>query len=543
MPASETHEGRRGGPLPTALLWCGVGLAPVAALLLLLGQTTAFLRLAAALVIGAVVLIGLSMALRPNPERVRADIEDLLYDEIDSLHADARADIATAARATHRAFGEKLLALQNLVESLRAEVEALRVQVEQATVAAGPPHGVRARAAPRVPAGHSGVGGHPGVVRHTETVVTTRQTTLVDSDESGRGTVYGSRSARVPDPAEPARRGDRPAPAARREPGPSEESWTDQLLRERFGDRFGVRLTDRVSGGADGERRHAAPELPAERESEDELITGLRTSDRWASVRSDDRGKELRMGERRAAVRADESGTELRIEDRWAAVLREDARRQEMRRADTHLAETHRADAHRPETHRDGATGDESWRPASRRDRDADRDDERDWRDGERDRARVRGRTRDDERDDLGDWRRGGDWDRVGDRDVDWRRDHTVGRDDPDNDGIGGYWSERSWEEERADEPGRWTEVRRERRGSPRSPAALPAAPAEPDRPHWTESWRSELSAEPSTRRSRHAAEPDDEYRPRASRDEDGHRSRAGRERIADFDLSDERWR
>jgi hypothetical protein len=90
----------------------------------------------------------------------------------------------------------------------------------------------------------------------------------------------------------------------RAEPDDTGESWTEQLLRER--------LERRQAEDADAER-----------------VTGVRSADRWASVRSDDRGRELRMGERRAAMHSDESGTEMRIEDRWAAVLRRESSRPE----------------------------------------------------------------------------------------------------------------------------------------------------------------------------------------------------------------------
>ncbi|MFG2055389.1 hypothetical protein ACGFI9_15320 [Micromonospora sp. NPDC048930] len=46
----------------------------------------------------------------------------------------------------------------------------------------------------------------------------------------------------------------------------------------------------------------------------------LRSGNRWASVRDDERGREIRVGERRAAVHADGGGTEYRLEDRWASV-------------------------------------------------------------------------------------------------------------------------------------------------------------------------------------------------------------------------------
>jgi hypothetical protein len=56
--------------------------------------------------------------------------------------------------------------------------------------------------------------------------------------------------------------------------------------------------------------------------------------DRYASVRSDERGREMRVGERRATVRQDDRGSELRVEDRWASLRRDDDRRDEPRRAE-----------------------------------------------------------------------------------------------------------------------------------------------------------------------------------------------------------------
>src|SRR5262249_2618198 len=115
------------------------------------------------------------------------------------------------------------------------------------------------------------------------------------------------------------------SPPAPRRPDPSEESWTDKLLRERFAGRS----ADPGRGREDAREyeRGRADTRPARPDPirDEDMISGLHAGDRWASVRSDDRGRELRMGERRAAVHSDHSGTELRIEDRWAAVRREDA--------------------------------------------------------------------------------------------------------------------------------------------------------------------------------------------------------------------------
>ncbi len=109
------------------------------------------------------------------------------------------------------------------------------------------------------------------------------------------------------------------------------------LSRSLESDSGGVAIPAQRSGGSDGEPHWS----------------GLRAvGDRWAAVRSDDRGRELRMGERRAEVRADGSGTELRIEDRWAAVRREDARRS--------------GDSDRAETRRERREREEAWSPEIR---------------------------------------------------------------------------------------------------------------------------------------------------------------------------------
>jgi hypothetical protein len=445
MPASDQQQGNLVLRFVPFLFWGGVGLAPVAAVLFLVGQSTSLLRVGAVLALAVVVLIGLSVSLQRSAGGVPPDVEDMVLDELDALREDVREDITVAARATHKALGEKVVGLHETVDGLRAQVEHLRAQL-----ASGPP-----APQPHPTAVHTGAHGHVGggVVRHTETVQVTTRQTIVDPNEA-RGTVYGSNrsseaplprrgeraapdewrqvpddwsqreertvSARagVPSPdswsgperqsahgrAEPERGEpewprrsarsdsdrsdrdradrdradrdradrdradrdradrdradrdradrdradrDRPAradgewsgragadrPAPRMVEDHAEESWTEKLLRERFAksasqlgemdrgsDWSSERVSDRSSDRPVGRRR--APE----HDDDDDRITGVRTGDRWASVRSDERGRELRMGERRAAVHADESGTEVRIEDRWAAVLREESR-------------------------------------------------------------------------------------------------------------------------------------------------------------------------------------------------------------------------
>lgn len=147
------------------LFWTGVALAPIAALLLLVANSGILLRFAAVAAIGCVVLIGVSIALRGDPDSVRADLEGSVIDEVDAVREDVREDITTAARATHRAFGEKLQALNQTVESLRAELAAVRgaaplappaAQPAPARVISAPPAAARAAApspAARVPVG------------------------------------------------------------------------------------------------------------------------------------------------------------------------------------------------------------------------------------------------------------------------------------------------------------------------------------------------------------------------------------------------------
>ncbi|HET6211520.1 MAG TPA: hypothetical protein VFE14_01470 [Micromonosporaceae bacterium] len=342
MPASDTEEERSGGRLLGVLFWAGVALAPLAALLLLLGQGEQPLRIAAVLAVLAVVLIGLSITLRRDTDAVRAEMEETLLDEIDLLREDVRQDISTAVRASHRQSGEKLQALYESVEALRAQLEAVRAGFDRpvaAPAAAHPaPHVGSARVGTAGVPGHGvpghGVPGQPpgpgmappvvggGVVRHTETVQVTTRQTIVDphSDgQAGRGTVYAAGTEYGSGPYAPGR----PAES-------TEESWTEQRLRERLRSRTGdARPGDgrpadpRAADGRPGDGRRPRPYDRDDDPGDDERWSGMRAGDRWASVRTDDRGRELRMGERRSAVHSDESGTEMRIEDRWAAVRRE----------------------------------------------------------------------------------------------------------------------------------------------------------------------------------------------------------------------------
>lgn len=386
MPGSDTQEDQRGARLLPLLFWAGVGLAPLAALLLLLGSGTTPMRAAIGVITLSVILIGLSITLRRDTDTLRIELEDMTLDEIDAVRADVRDDIATAAHATHRAFGEKFQYLVEQLEATRAELDATRAQLEMVRTetarqmmggpVSGGPHRTGAPAPGgqhQQPAGPSrpgmqGVPGVPGgVVRHTETVQVTTRHTVVDphGEDAQRGTVYGGggfeRGAPRKDPDfAPRVEVQRPRAADR----DREESWTEQRLREQLDRRRDAAepvSADRWQAGDWSERganpepdrwaagrgadRHAERGADDDRWSDredDDRRPGVRSGDRWASMRSDDRGRELRIGERRAAVHSDESGTELRIEDRWAAVRREDAR------SGFSWAEDGRADDQRP---------------------------------------------------------------------------------------------------------------------------------------------------------------------------------------------------
>ncbi|MGC9670309.1 hypothetical protein ACNTMW_27670 [Planosporangium sp. 12N6] len=462
-----------------------MGLAPVAALLVVFGgDRTGLVRIAVLLAVVAVGLIGASMVLRRDPEAMREQIEDMVFDELDQLRDDVREDITTAARATHKAFGERVVTLQESVDSLRGEVENLRVRVERGGVpaqpvspAAAPPPPPMAPA-PGVLPHHAVVPPHPvvaphGVVRHTETVKVTTRQTIVDQNDRGPagGTVYGGRAPEPPVvPAQ--RRPEHGGPARGGDARSGGEPWSERMMRERVADdrradhheepRYGdPRYGDPRYGddrpGAEswsGEvrngRRHAEPDDSSGR------ISGVQAGDRWASVRSDDRGRELRVGERRAALHADGSGTELRIEDRWAAVRREDARRSEPGQWD--------------------------------RDRDS------------------------------------GEWDRGRDS-GEWSRDRSA---PPD-----GFWSEPG-----GAAAGGWGDPHRGRRGGQ---PALPATSSEPSASAWMRGWDA-AAPEPVAERSRRSAPDDSGGYGWGGRAEEPSPARSARARSTGYDTGQERW-
>jgi hypothetical protein len=295
--------------------WATIGLAALFGLIFAVFGGATSLRLAASMAVLAVVVVLISITIN-GPQSTKVHLEETLLDEIDMLRDDVRADITTAARATHRALAEKVAHLHGDLEHMRRTLDARPLgSVPTGTSAVGAP--VQRRA----------IGPAGPVVHHTETVhVTTHQTYVDPADD-------------VPAERYPQR------PAARR---PERDDRAD-YERGRAAETDRVRPDERWDAPRD--RRQAAPqddwserarartpmpadpyedsgEIPARRGSrsrdddpaDDPRWTGMRSGDRWAEVRADDRGRELRMGERRKTVRADETGTQMRIVDRWSSV-------------------------------------------------------------------------------------------------------------------------------------------------------------------------------------------------------------------------------
>ncbi|MFG1675639.1 hypothetical protein [Micromonospora sp. NPDC049282] len=103
MPASVAPADKRTPALLTVLFWIGVGLAPLAALVLLVAGGNGTLRFGAVLAILAVVLIGLSIALRA--EQGGAGAEEL-RDELEQLRRELRAEIVAAAQRGNQALDQ-----------------------------------------------------------------------------------------------------------------------------------------------------------------------------------------------------------------------------------------------------------------------------------------------------------------------------------------------------------------------------------------------------------------------------------------------------
>ncbi|WP_203997862.1 hypothetical protein [Micromonospora lutea] len=106
--------------LLTVLFWGGVALAPVAALILLVADGNGPLRFAAVLAIMAVVLIGLSIALRTDGGGQHAEE---LREEVDKLRRELRGEILAAAQRGNQALDEAQR-VQEALAGLRRRVDS-----------------------------------------------------------------------------------------------------------------------------------------------------------------------------------------------------------------------------------------------------------------------------------------------------------------------------------------------------------------------------------------------------------------------------------
>ncbi|HKE63578.1 MAG TPA: hypothetical protein VKB59_02890 [Micromonosporaceae bacterium] len=430
VPAAPEQSGMR-ARLLTIQFWTGVALAPVAALLLLIGGTA----VAAALAIVAVVVVAVAALLRREPVQERVALQQTLFAEIGTLREDVRADITTAARATHRALSTKINGLQESVGAMQRDVDAAQALAVTAREAAERRNEFPMPPPRRPPA--AGSAGAAGVVRHTETVVT--RSTFVDEPSygvaspaagygAGRSRVYDGTASDVGrdsrdqgwvagvghddsgssdrgnrdrgddrhrDSRDDGRRSD-PDDRDSRADGPG---WRGYEARDYEARDYGARdygARDGNRGWHDFDARSSDRRaLPAERDGEsadDRRWSAMRGADRWAEVRQDDRGRELRMAERREERRVDETGSQMRIIDRWASVREErvdhdDAVRgwrtgvghdgRDGRRSDRYDIDRHNRDDDVDEAH-------QGWRDSDRDDRDR-RDRDRDNRDRDRD--------------------------------------------------------------------------------------------------------------------------------------------------------------
>ncbi|MEV4809246.1 hypothetical protein [Micromonospora avicenniae] len=130
MPAPEAMRSRS---LLTTLFWIGVGLAPVAALILLIADGNGALRFAAVLAIVAVVLIGLSIALRSDGESGQDRLAEV-FDELDQLRRELRGEIVAAAQRGNQALDQAQRA-QEAVAAVHRRLEATGAALAGAAVA------------------------------------------------------------------------------------------------------------------------------------------------------------------------------------------------------------------------------------------------------------------------------------------------------------------------------------------------------------------------------------------------------------------------
>ncbi|WP_018222240.1 hypothetical protein [Salinispora pacifica] len=146
MPVPAVTDDPRNPRLSTALFRAGVACAPVAALLVLVADSNGPLRIAAVLALLAVVLIGLSIALRPDGGARVGELRG----EIERLRHELHGEIVAAAQRGNQAL-DQTQRTQEAVVALGRRLDA------GAAAPAGPGGAQRVRAPVDAPAGRAAV--------------------------------------------------------------------------------------------------------------------------------------------------------------------------------------------------------------------------------------------------------------------------------------------------------------------------------------------------------------------------------------------------
>ncbi|MFI7303063.1 hypothetical protein ACIBM8_07620 [Micromonospora aurantiaca] len=134
MPASVAPADKSTPTLLTVLFWVGVGLAPLAALILLIADGNGSLRFGAVLAILAVVLIGLSIALRPDGAPGGVASEEM-REELAQLRRELRAEIVAAAQRGNQALDQARRA-EEVAGAVRHRLDAAAAGLASAPVSA-----------------------------------------------------------------------------------------------------------------------------------------------------------------------------------------------------------------------------------------------------------------------------------------------------------------------------------------------------------------------------------------------------------------------
>ncbi|MFE9954911.1 hypothetical protein [Micromonospora sp. NPDC005299] len=205
MPASVAPAENRSPQLLTVLFWIGVALAPLAALILLVADGNGSLRFGAVLAILAVVLIGLSVALRAESGGGASGAEEL-REEIEQLRRELRGEIVAAAQRRNQAL-DQVQRTQESVTTMRRRLDAAAAGIAAAagltTSATEEAAGGRARVSVTEPYDEGRARTEPGRA----------QPAARDEDEAVRRPQAGSRYGADPAADRPGHTADRPQAA------------------------------------------------------------------------------------------------------------------------------------------------------------------------------------------------------------------------------------------------------------------------------------------------------------------------------------------